>query len=253
MNSSSTIIKDIANHWPKLATTYHYHFITENTVLEKINNGWQKTIERKVEIIFLGRKDGYRLFQVLTTKITITSNKGVSNKRMYLKLGYVFDYLEVGVSDSGRIIKVFNLKELLLRFTEIKTELKKDYIGTTFEQLLSIIEVFLKEEEKLITFLHSYKMFGLYFNGLYQPFQRKRDNPIIRQKILDDFEQIEIQETFTYKEKDNFYDYHSEKTNEDNLVSYKGIFKTEYNQIIMGYIEIENEIKNVKHNISWVG
>lgn len=252
--TSSNFVAQLAKYLPKLSKTYCYHFITETTNLAKVNRDWQKKVERKTEIIYLGRKEGFRLFQLLTTKIIMTSSKAFPNKSLLIKLGYVFDYLEVGVNDKGCIQRVFNIDDLKLRLQETKNHLEIDHEGEGFVQLINEIFELLLDEKKIVRFLQSYKMFGLYFNGLYQRFQETSSNPIIRPQVLYDFNQLKIQEKVAFTENNNSYIFTvKKKSEEENVEKYNGIYKTEYNQLIMGFIEVENEKENIKYSASWVG
>lgn len=247
-------VKQLELHWPKVGKINNFHFITETTNLKKVNHGWQKTYERKVEILFLGRKEELRLFQVITTKIILISNKALPNKGLLTKLGYIFDYLELGINDKGLIKKVFNQKEVLLRFQDIKKQIEKDYYGLELEQLLNSISKTIENEEKLIAFLHSYKMFGLYFTGLYIPFQSKPADLVTREIVLQDFEhQVVEEKIISSVENDNFTFKISLNNQVDIIKNYTGIIKTELNRIQMGYLEIETQDLNIKYNTSWVG
>lgn len=242
--------KQLAKYLPKPNKIYNYHFSTETTNLKKE----KKKIERKVEIIYLGKKDGFRLYQILTTKIILTSNKAYPNKALLRKIGYIFDYIEIGVNDKGFIKKVFNIDDLKSRTKEIRSHLEKDHEGEAFSQLFDGIIGLLQDEKKIIQFLQSYKMFGLYFNGLNQSFQRLIPNTNNTKKVLDDFDHIEIQEEIKGIADDHIYIFTVNKMSEEGSIKkYNGIYKTEYNELISGFVEIENEEINIKYSTSWVG
>lgn len=250
----SDIINEEKKYWPEMGKIYYYHFITKATNLRKVDRGWQKKVERKTEIVYLGRKDGFRFFQLLTTKIILTSDKAFPNKALLTKLGYVFDYLEVGVNDKGCIKRIFNFDSLKLRLQEIRNHLEKDHGGEGFVAIMNEIIELLQDEKKTVLFLQSFKMFGLYFNGLYQRFQETSPNPIIKPQVLTDFNQLEIQQEVTFIENNNDYTFTvKEKSEEEKIEKYNGIYQTEYNQLIMGSIEVVNEKKNIKYSASWVG
>lgn len=167
------------------------------------------------------------------------------------KLGYVFDYLELGVSNKGQIEKVFNQKEVLLRFQEIKKQIEKDHYGQELQRVFQSISRTIESEQKLIAFLQSYKMFGLYFSGLYVPFQSKLSELITRKISLQDFENQLIEEKIINK--DDFTFDISLNEPAETINNYTGILKTQYNRILMGYLEIETQDLNLKYNTSWVG
>jgi hypothetical protein len=245
--------EQLAKYLPKPNKIYNYHFSTETTNLKKEKKVWKK-IERKVEIIYLGKKDGFRLYQILTTKIILTSNQAYPNKALLRKIGYIFDYIEVGVSDKGFIKKVFNIDDLKSRTKEIRSHLEKDHEGEAFSQFFNGINRLFDDEKKIIQFLQSYKMFGLCFTGLNQSFQTLTLNTNDRKKVLDDFDYVEIEEEVTGTKNDHIYTFIvSKKNKEGTIKKYRGIYKTEYNELINGFIEIENEEINIKYSTSWVG
>jgi len=251
--TSTNFVAQVQKYLPIPGKTYHYHFNTETNNLAKIGKEWQK-IERKVEVIYLGTKEGFRLYQILTTKIILTSNKAFPNKALLIKTGYIFDYIEIGVNDKGVIKKVFNIDNLKLRLQETKRYLEKDHSGEVFTQFFNGIVTLLQDEKKTIQFLQSYKMFGLYFNGLHKKFQESTPNLIIKPKVLDDFGQLEIHKKVTFTEDNNNYIFTLKKKNEEEKIpKYAGIYKIEYNQLIIGFIEIENQETNIKYSVSWVG
>jgi hypothetical protein len=251
--ASSNFAAQLAKYLPIPGKICQYHFTTETSKLEKVEKDWQK-IERKVEIIYLGKKEDFRLYQILTTKIILTSNKAFPNKALLIKIGYVFDYIEVGLNDKGFIKKIFNIHDLELRFEEIKRNLKRDNYGEVFLHFLNGIEALLQDEKKVIEFIQSFKMFGLYFNGLRKKFQETIPNLIVKPRVLDDFGQLEIQEEVAFLENNNNYTFTvKEKSEEQKTEKYKGIYKTEYNQLLVGFVEVESKETNIKYNLSWVG
>ncbi|OMQ13503.1 hypothetical protein [[Flexibacter] sp. ATCC 35103] len=251
--TSSNFAEQVAKYLPIPGKICQYHFSTETSNLKKVEKDWQKT-ERKVEITYLGKKEDFRFYQILTTKIILTSNKAFPNKALLIKIGYVFDNIEVGVTDKGFIKKIFNLHDLKLRMQEIKSHLEKDHYGEVFLHFLNGIDALLQDEKKVIAFLQSFKMFGLYFNGLRKRFQESIPNLIVKPRVLDDFGQLEIQEEIIFEENNNNYTFTvKEKSEEQKTEKYKAIYKTEYNQLLVGFIEVESKETNIKYNLSWVG
>lgn len=250
--TTSNFAARLANFLPKRDKIYDYHFITETTRLVKGKKEWQKT-ERQVEISYMGKKEDFRFYQILTPKIIFTSNKGFPNQMVLKQMGYVFDCIEIGVNNKGFIKTVFNIDHLKMRMQEIKNHLEKDHAGESFVNLFSGMATTLQEEKKIIQFLQSYKMFGLYFNGLCQQYQVDTPNSIIRKKVLDDFDQVEIEKEIIVTENNNNYTYTVNKKSEDERIEkYNGIYIAEYNQLISGSIIIEKGNTNIKYSTSWV-
>lgn len=254
MASIVDILEQQKKYWPEWGKIYNYYFITQITNKTEVNMGWQKKIERRVEIIYLDKKEGLRFFQVLTPKITLTSNKAFPNKNLILKLGYLFDNLELGINNKGIIKKIFNMHDLKTRFLETKVFLEKDYVGSDFEQIIIATQQLVENQENLIGFLQSYKMFGMYFNGLYQEYQKESKNPVIRDKILHDFNQTCVEEKINFVSENNNYTFNVLINNPTNPIeNHKGVYKTTYNQLETGYIETETEETNINYSALWVG
>lgn len=251
--TSSNFAAQLAKYLPKPAKIYYYHFITETTHLVKGKKEWQK-IERQVAIIYLGRKESFRWYQVVTPKIIFTSNKAFPNQLLLKEMGHIFDYIEVGVSNKGVIHKIFNIGDLKLRMQGIKSHLEKDHAGASFVELFNGIATILEDEKKTVQFVQSYKMFGLFFNGLYQQYQVDQPNLLIKPKVLDDFGKLEIQEEISFTENNNNYTFTiKEKSQEEKTEKYEGGYTTEYNQLLKGFITLENQETNIKYSVSWVG
>lgn len=254
MDNASNRVEEIAKRLPQLCKIYQYNFSAEITNLISPNKGWQKTIKRDVEIIYLGRKEGLHFYQVLTIKINLSSNKTFPNLPLLKKIVYIFDYIEVGTNNKGLIQKIFNIADLKLRMQKIKTLLEIDNTGVAFMKLFESISELLQNEKKLIQFLESYKMFGLYFNGLNKSYQEAKAKSIIKTRVLDDLDQIQVQEEITCTESNNNLHFTVNKiSKEQQIIKYNGLYKNEYNQLTIGFMEIETEEKNIKYNVSWVG
>jgi glutamate-1-semialdehyde aminotransferase len=170
------------------------------------------------------------------------------------KLGYIFDYLVLGINNKGIIKKVYNQDKIMLRFHEIKKEIEIDHYGSELEQLFASISKTIQNEEKLIAFLHSYKMFGLYFTGLYVPFQSKGVELQTRETMLYDFENQAVEEKIISNEENGTFTFNiSLNHSPEHIEKYTGTIKTAYNRVLMGYLEIQTQDINIKYNTSWVG
>ncbi len=256
---SSDVIKNRLKFLPELNVAYSYQFKSVVTNLVEPYKGHEKYVNRKVEIIYLGTREEYRFFQVLTFKTDIASNEMVENKALLIKLMTIYNYLEIGVNMDGEIKKIFNLEEVYKRMEKVRDELKKSYGGQELDNLFSTLEKQLKDEEKTISLLMSYKMLGLYFTGLFQQFN-KPVKPVINRKVrLNDFDNIEVvEEIKTAAKEDNVYEYTisnnsslSDEPDNINIEYYRGVITTSYNKLKGGVLEIQTPNTNIKYTVAW--
>jgi hypothetical protein len=255
------------------------HFITEfylNPVLEKKDTFKFKTIttdfsnkrgeieigcSRNVEITYLGKIRDLFYFDVFTSKVTFTSNQSIRNERLLKEDIYAFGDILLGVNDKGEIQKIKNLKEMQQQWEETKAELRKDHVGFEFEDFLTDITEVLEDEEKTVYFLNTKAMFGLYFHGLFGKNDVQK-TPIKRKSILLDFDDTEITEEIRMDSRELKIIISAQKSDDKhkNIISNNDIIKKyggelayrKDNQLQEGFIEIENENKNIKYNVLWV-
>jgi hypothetical protein len=119
----------------------------------------------------------------------------------------------------------------------------------------------LEDEEKAVYFLNTKAMFGLYFHGLFGKNDAHK-MPINRKSILLDFDDTEITEEIRVDSRELKIIISAQKSDDEhkNIISNNDIIKKyecelsyhKDNQLQEGFIEIENENKNIKYNVLWV-
>lgn len=231
-----------------------YKFITRTTDFSNARRIVEKKIIRDVELTYLGRRKELFVFHVLTTKVVITSNRTVRNERLLKEDIFAFGILVIGVDEKGEISKVYNLNEIQNRWYNKQLQLRKDYSGYEFDHFVNEISNVLKKEEKTLFFLNSHNMFGLYFCG----WSNEKDAKIAKKRSVAilEFDDVTISEAIRTNKKETGFSIEANRIeNEKEIIKkYEGeLIYDKNNQLLDGFLEIENESINIKHSLVWVG
>jgi hypothetical protein len=247
---------------PVLDKTQLYRFETIITDFSNKRRVVERVFTRDVELIYLGKKKELFVFDVFTKKIAFSSNQIIENEQLLKEAAYTFDEIEMGVNDKGQIVVVYNLIAMKHRWEATKFELIKDNLGYELDDFLSIISNVLKDEEQLISFLNTNKMFGLYFHGLFGK-NDMREVPKTRKTIIPEFDDAEITEQIWTDNRGPLFVIDAQKnigiekkiiSKNDEVIKHQGkICYNKDNQLLDGIIETENEYMNIKHTVLWVG
>ena len=247
---------------PPLNQTQFYRFATKKTDLSNKSHLVEKSFIREVEITYLGRKKELLIFDVFTSNIVFDSNQNIANKRLSLESAYIFYDLEIGVNNTGEIVEIFNLNEIENHWKSTKLELQKDNLGYELDIFFETISNILKEKEKVISFLNSRKMFGLYFNGLFGK-NDLNQAPRKQKTTVAEFDNIILLEEIYIKKNIAQFLITAQKSDDEHqniipdsnkIKKYKGEwYYTKNNQLEEGFFEIENENMNIKYDALWVG
>ena len=135
-----------------------------STTVHDENPKLQKIYIREVSVSQLNVKNGATKFQLLCKKYKFEDPHITPLIR---KMTYVFDVLMVAVNPDGRITAIENEKEMKKKWERLKEELQKDHGGYVFENYIHSVDLTIYEKEKLIAFLESDKMYGLFFKSLW--------------------------------------------------------------------------------------
>lgn len=137
--------------------------------------------------------------------------KGPNNISYIKKVAYAFDEISILVDDNGKIIDVTKPADMDERWEETKKKILLDYKGDVITNYLKQIDETIEVKEKLIAFLQSDNMYGLFLKAL-----SEIDNPIKSSRIkIERKEGIKIitpkteseEETEQYTFKDNILNY----------------------------------------------
>ncbi|MBE0392330.1 hypothetical protein [Flavobacterium sp. PL002] len=247
---------------PVINKRYNYRFVTTTTDSSNKKRIVEKSIIREVDFTHLGQRDELFVFDVFTARVTLSSNQTIKNERLLKEDIYAFDDIEMGVNDKGEISKVYNIKEMQYRWKSKMIELRVDNSGYELEAFFDEISDVMNDTEKLLFYLNSKNMFGLYFHGLFG----KNDMHVVPKKrtaaILDLDDVLVTEEIWTDNREPSFV-IRAQKTNDihkniesssDVLKKYEGELRyNQDHQMVEGFLEIENENLNIKHNVLWVG
>ncbi|OXA85890.1 hypothetical protein [Flavobacterium hercynium] len=239
-----------------------YRFETITTDFTNRKQIKEKSIIREVRLTYYGKRKELFVFVLFTRKVTILLNQKVENNRLLKEDIFAFGNLEIGVNEAGEIVKVFNIKELQERWIRKKLELREGNAGYVFDAFLNDISNVLNSEERTLFFLNSKNMFGLYFHGLFGE-NDVNSAPNKRIVTIMEFDDVQITEEiwtdnripgFIIQGQRSDDEYKTIISNVDNIKKYTGelIYNRE-NQLQEGFLEIENNNINIKHNVVWAG
>jgi len=226
-------------------------FMFENVTIDFSNAKKIKKISyiRKIAITRYKSNGNDMLFQLFLSEIEITSNLSIENIFFLKKTASAFDEIELEINDYGKIIKILNFEELGKRWEMIRIKLAIDNIGYIAESYMQDISNLLKQEQKLISFLSDYKMFGLYFSSLYRnsyAVERKR-------KIIDCGNSLITERFFPKDEKFDKYLISGtpvENNGDNDFIKYEGIIEYRNDQLELATLEIEKEESTILYNIN---
>lgn len=235
---------------PEIGAQYTYRFETIVDDFTNIKRPIQKSYIRNVLIMPIEKQDNLQVYQIFTAKIIIKSNVAVADEYLIKQLGYAFDEIEAGVDYSGKIIRIYNLKELQFRWNLTREKLEQEYIGVAVEVYFRTIDAILNNEQKLIEFLSSYKMFGLYFHGLFGNYLLW-EMPIKRENRAEDFENAPVTEVI-FPENREKVKYKIEGKS-SALERYEGQLVYDDSQLQEALIECENETQSIKYGALFLG
>lgn len=246
---------------PILKQRYCYKFETL-TIDFSTKRKTEKLCTRDITITFLGKIKELFAFSVFTRKASFTRDGFTIDERLLSKRHYAFGDTMIGVTEKGEIVKMFNLKEMQEEWEDTKHQLRKDYRGSEFEIFLEDITAVLASEEKTVNYLKSKEMLGLYFYGLLG----KNDDqkvPLKRKEKVAGFYKTHITEEIWTDNKKPKFIITAEKSDEipekiistgDELKTYQGsLYYSDENQLLEGFLEVENKSKKIIHNVVWLG
>lgn len=245
-----------------LKQKYVCRFRTTTVYFSKNKMGENKECTRDIDIRYAGKIKDLFVFDVFTKKVTFTRNEVLLDERLLSKKFYAFGEILLGVNGNGEISKIFNLKEMLQEWEETKFQLRKDYIGIEFEGFLSDITTVLESEEKTIKYLKSKNMLGMYFHGLLGKNDVEK-MPIRRKEKITGFANTEITEEICIDNRIPEFIISAQKkdTDPEKIIStieeintYEGrVTYNQNNELLEGFLKIENKRKKIIYNVVWVG
>ncbi len=247
---------------PVLNNTQPYRFTTRMIDSSNKNRIIDYKVIREVEITYMGKRKELFVYHVLTTRVRIESDQTVKNKKLLKENIFAFGIIVLGVNEKGEIVKVYNLEEMENRWNKRTQTLREHNSGYEFEYFVNDIYNVLRNEEKILFFLNSRNMFGLYFHGL---FGKNDINEIPKKRVaaILEFDDVTVTEEIWIDNRSPEFIITAQKSSDkyekiistnDEIKKYEGkILYDKNNQLLDGFLEIENKNKNIKYGVSWVG
>ncbi|UTN02197.1 hypothetical protein L0669_12810 [Flavobacterium bizetiae] len=246
---------------PVLNKTQPYRFTTRTIDSSNKNRIIEYKLIREVELTYMGKRKEIFVYHVLTTRVAIKSDQTVKNEKFLKENVFAFGIIVLGVNEKGEIVKVYNLNEMEDRWIKRVYALREHSSGYEFDVFVDDISNVLRDEEKTLFFLNSKNMLGLYFHGLFGKNDIK-ETPKKRPAAIMEFDDVIVtEEILTDKKGPKFIITAQKSNNGERVISSNDIVKKyegkllydKNNQLLDGFLEIENENKNIKHSLVWVG
>lgn len=235
---------------PKIGVRYTYRFETVHDDFANEKKAISTSYTREIWIMPIARQDTLDVYQIFLAKMTIKSNVAVADEYLIKQLAYVFDEIEVAVDFSGKIVSIYNMGALRFRWRLKRVKLEQEYVGVTVQAYFRTIDVLLDDEQKLIQFLSSYKMFGIYFHGLFGNYLLW-EMPLKRAIRLDDFDRELVNEKI-FPEKKEAIKYKIQGSGA-GLVHYGGELIYSNFQLKEALIECGNHSQSFKYGALFLG
>lgn len=167
-------------------------------IIEEVTESGRKSfisIEKEVEIIYLGEQNQFDLYQVFLYQTEIKfERKPVPDRELLIKLTYVFDELVVSTDFAGTIWKVNNLPFLKYRWKKKRAELVDEYFTEEYARYFTTIDEILFDNDSLVKYLKTPAIYGAYFNGLRVPYKGAVKIPVI---YGDELEKLTLEDEIT--------------------------------------------------------
>jgi len=232
-------------------------FTTSEEEMDETGRAMSVTFEREVEVNHTGRTEDRYKFQVFLFDAAYTFSRTTEPYHtLYRKTSYVFDELVLWADPHGHLMEVHNLPFVQYRWETIREELILEFEGDVFEEHVAFMDDILADEPKLLQYLSTPSMYGLYFNGCWGSYKNgeSSDRNVTYGKELQNITVIEdvtlqaikntrlVKLAVAAKEKsDQFCSYLGNYTYLDNILD-------QANKIV-GL----NPNKTIKYSAKWVG
>ena len=246
-------MKPLINHPQKGNTSFFYRIETIRIDRSMPKKAYEKIWIRDVEIIYTGKEHGLYRYHLLCSNINFRADLSVPGITFLRRAAYLFDEIKISVTQNGEIIKINNLAVLQKRWACIQQELAGDNKGAAVDSFFYSISNSIADEGKLIEFLSGYKMYGLYFNGLWgnnilnKIYKRQKvDYDLLQGKFIEENCSAKLLGTETVFSV-------MADVEKETVKQYEGQFIYNAERLTEGIVEIEHENDQIKYSILWVG
>jgi hypothetical protein len=244
-NETTHDIYEVLLLMPSNSNTLKYRF--KEIVITKIGKKTNtKTTKKEVKICFSGTENNLLRYQVLCVNLDIEA-KYLGSTTILRKQINVFDEVICYVNNQGTIIDVLNLKELQQRWTEVKEELLDKHQGSALLDFIEDTSELLENKEKIIKYISSKEMYGLYFNGFWgvHDIRKPRIDGItlhIEKRIVEDRFNQHLQKAFNH-------DAQIELEIDTDQKSLRGHFDYKNNKITEAFLLVEAANTTSKYSV----
>lgn len=222
----------------------HYVFSTFCTDYTNIKRPKESSFLREVEIIYLGELKSHAVFQLLCMVVEFKGDT-LQDVSLLRKINYVFDEVIVLADQQGNIVEVNNHREILKRWTDTKTKLLEELEGDAIFNYFNTIDAMMDSKEKLISFLGSKDMYGLYFNGYWG-----KHHPASPRSVNVDHGDIGPMEVFESDRKERGIELRFGQQESDE---YKGRFHYQNHQLMEAVLELSESDNVIKYKVLCLG
>jgi hypothetical protein len=137
------------------------------SIITKTNEKIQEItkIVRKVEIGFMGVENNLYQYQLLCDEFDIEADfLGTALELIHGQHINIFKEVIVQVNQNGTIVSLVNAKDLQMRWATSRQELKAEHQGIEIKNYIEEHDDFFSDEERILKYMRTKTMFGLYFN-----------------------------------------------------------------------------------------
>jgi hypothetical protein len=125
----------------------------------------KKKISRQVKIGFMGVENNLYQYQLLCDEFDIKADfLGTALKFILGQHINIFKEVIVQVNQNGTIVSLVNAKDLQMRWATSRQELKAEHQGIEIKNYIEEHDDFFSDEERILKYMRTKTMFGLYFN-----------------------------------------------------------------------------------------
>jgi len=232
-------------------------FTTCSEEKDEIGRVSSVTFEREVEYNNVQEADGLYLFQVFLFEASYSFIRAAEPyDTMFKKMAYVFDELMLWADGHGTLTTIHNLPFVQYRWENIREQLMLDFEGEFFEWHVAFMDDMMTDHDKVLRYLSTPSMYGLYFNGCWGS-HKKGEGSSCNISYSHELQNITISEKIELEpSKSNRLVQLGVSANEkpDEIYGYKGSYT--YLDGILDHANKEislNPNKTIKYSAQWVG
>jgi hypothetical protein len=133
----------------------------------------------------VAQKDGATFFYTMEMfrRSQVTNYMRQAEKDFWNNLAYIYDRVQYLTDYGGQALQLLNVEEIQKKQADTIDELAREYKGQAANQVINQIEAAGSDATLLSKQLREYKLYGLFFGGLYEQVR----NHLRKRKLLDIF------------------------------------------------------------------